>query len=213
MASRGVVPAGGGKVRETGRQGVPDGNIDLDMLAIVDLVGYVRVSSEGQVIDGFGLPTQERAVRAWAKGNGHRVTQWCRDEVVSGTIDAVSRPGLACAVEAISCGSAKGLVVPRLDRLARALTVQEASSTLFWKLGANVYTADTGEVLPDDLDDPMRTAIRQVFGVFAQLDRAMVTQRLRDGRSAKAATSRKAVGAYPYGYRGAGKGRARGCRS
>ncbi len=91
----------------------------------------------------------------------------------------------------------------------RALTVQEATLALFWKLGAKVYAADTGEVLPDDPDDPMRTAIRQVIGVFAQLDRAMVTKRLRDGRASKAATGHKAVGAYPYGYHGEGKGRDR----
>jgi DNA invertase Pin-like site-specific DNA recombinase len=48
-----------------------------------------------------------------------------------------------------------------------------------------------------------------VFGVFAQLDRAMVVKRLRDGRMVKAATGRKAVGAYAYGYRRHGKGRER----
>ena len=175
----------------------------------MDLVGYLRVSSEGQVVDGFGLVSQERAVKAWAKQNGHRVVHWCRDEGVSGTLDASERPGLACVVDAITSGAAKGVVVARLDRLARALTVQEATLALFWKRGAKVYAADTGEVLPDDPDDPMRTAIRQVFGVFAQLDRAMVTKRLRDGRTAKAATGRKAVGAYPFGYRGTGKGRER----
>jgi DNA invertase Pin-like site-specific DNA recombinase len=174
----------------------------------VDLVGYLRVSSDGQ-LDGFGLETQHRAVLRWAKANGHRVVTWCRDEGVSGTTDAGDRPGLVCAVEAITKGLTEGVVVARLDRLARNLTVQEAALALFWKLGARVFAADTGEVLPDDPNDPMRTAIRQVFGVFAQLDRGLVTKRLRDGRLAKASTGRKAVGAYPYGFCGAGRGRHR----
>lgn len=56
-------------------------------------------------------------------------------------------------------------------------------------------------------DDSMRTAMRQVQGVFAQLDRAMITKRLRDGRKAKAAAGKHSVGEYAYGYTGTGKGR------
>jgi DNA invertase Pin-like site-specific DNA recombinase len=41
--------------------------------------------------------------------------------------------------------------------------------------------------MPDDPDDPMRTAMRQMMGVFAQLDRAMVVARMRAGRRAKEA--------------------------
>jgi hypothetical protein len=33
-------------------------------------------------------------------------------------------------------------------------------------------------VLQDDSNDPMRTALRQVVGVFAELDRRMVVKRL-----------------------------------
>ncbi len=174
----------------------------------MQLVGYLRVSSEGQ-LDGFGLDVQERAIRRCARANGDRVTLWCRDEGVSGALEAGERPGLSCVLEAVASGAVAGVVVARLDRLARALTVQEATLALLWRQGAKVFTADGGEVLPDDPDDPMRTAIRQVFGAFAELDRKMVTKRLRDGRNAKAATGRKAVGAYAYGYRGAGKGRER----
>ena len=61
----------------------------------------------------------------------------------------------------------------------------------------------------DDVDDPMRIAMREMAGVFAGLDRRMVVKRLRDGRKAKAAAGRKATGDYAYGYEGAGKGRER----
>jgi DNA invertase Pin-like site-specific DNA recombinase len=47
------------------------------------------------------------------------------------------------------------------------------------------------------------------MGVFAELDRKMVAKRLRDGRVAKAAAGRKAVGDYPFGYAATGKGRER----
>jgi DNA invertase Pin-like site-specific DNA recombinase len=51
--------------------------------------------------------------------------------------------------------------------------------------------------------------MRQVVGVFAELDRRMVVKRLRDGRAAKKATGRKSVGAYAYGTHGEGEGRDR----
>jgi DNA invertase Pin-like site-specific DNA recombinase len=174
----------------------------------VRLIGYLRVSSDAQV-DGYGLASQEQAVSAWAAKHRHDLCRVVTDAGVSGTVDALVRPGLSEALSAIARKEADGLVVARLDRLARALTVQEATLAIVWRTGGEVFTADTGRVLADDPDDPMRTALRQVVGVFAELDRRMVVKRLRDGRAAKSASGRKAVGAYPYGYTGTGKGHQR----
>ena len=159
--------------------------------------------------DGYGLDAQRRTVRAWAEANKHRIVHTCVDEAISGALEATDRPGLACTLDAITTRVADGVVVARLDRLARQLTVQEATLALVWQHGARVFAVDTGEVHRDDPDDPMRTAIRQVMGVFAELDRKMVVKRLRDGRLAKAAAGRKAVGDYPFGYAPTGKGRDR----
>lgn len=173
------------------------------------LVGYVRVSSVGQAVDGFGLDVQTKALRSWVKTNGHRLIGIERDEGVSGATDATDREGLSVALLAVAEGRADGLLIPRLDRLARALTVQEATLAIVWRAGGRVFSADTGEILRDDPDDPMRTALRHVVGVFAELDRRMVVKRLRDGRIAKASTGKKAVGAYAYGTMGSGKGKDR----
>lgn len=174
----------------------------------MQLIGYLRVSSEGQV-DGYGLAAQQEAIERWARSHGHDLSRLVFDAGVSGTIDAVMRPGLSEVLTAIAQRQADGLVVARLDRLARALTVQEATLAIVWRSGAHAFSAETGEVLADDPDDPMRTALRQVVGVFAELDRRMVVKRLKDGRTAKAALGQKAVGAYAYGYRGEGRGRQR----
>lgn len=173
------------------------------------LIGYIRVSGTGQVTDGYGLDVQETAIRAWAKANGHRLLRVVSDEGVSGIKDADDRPGLSECLLAIQEGEAEGLLIPRLDRLARALTVQEATLAVIWRSGGRVFSTDGDEVLQDDPDDPSRTFIRQVMGGIAQLERAMVVKRMRDGRLAKAATGRKSVGAYAYGTHGEGKGRER----
>src|ERR687894_1667659 len=46
----------------------------------------------------------------------------------------------------------------------------------------------------------MHTAMRQMAGVLAELDRPLTIKRLRDGRRAKTAQGGKAVGRYPFGW-------------
>lgn len=150
------------------------------------LAAYLRVSTAGQVRDGLGLPVQERLVRAWAKANGHTITAVYRDEGVSGANGVETREALPLVLAEIRDRRADGVVISSMDRLARMLTVQEAILGKVWQLRGKLYTADGGEVTPDDPDDPMRTAMRQMSGVFAQLDRAMVVKRLRNGRAEKA---------------------------
>jgi DNA invertase Pin-like site-specific DNA recombinase len=171
----------------------------------VRLIAYIRVSTNGQ-LDGYGPDAQRKDIRAWARANGHKIVSEHVDSI-TGKLDAGAREGLTDALEAMA--GADGLVFGRLDRLARELTVQEAILAVIWRDGGRAFAADQGEILRDDPDDPMRTAMRQVQGVFAQLDRAMIAKRLRDGRRVKAAEGRHAVGQYAYGYRGVGKGRQR----
>lgn len=53
--------------------------------------------------------------------------------------------------------------------------------------------------MQDDPDDPMRTALRQIIGVFAQMERGMIAARLRAGRRHK-----HLKGGYAYGAPGSG---------
>lgn len=163
------------------------------------IVAYLRVSTNGQAEHGFGLDVQDAQVKEWATAHGHDVVRVCRDEAVSGAADVVDRPGLACAMGAVPA-DADAVVVARLDRLARSLTIQEAILAAIWRDGGAVYSVDQGEVKQDDPDDPFRTAMRQMAGVFAQLDRAMIVKRLREGRKAKTAAGGHGVGAYPFGH-------------
>lgn len=163
-------------------------------------VAYVRVSTHEQV-DGYGLDVQEREIKACLKGAGFRLVSTHRDEGVSGGLDAEDRPALADALQALTDDDADVLVVAKLDRLARELTVQEAALAHVWRLGKRVWSCDVGEVAEDDPDDPMRTAMRQMVGVFAQLERGMIRARMRSGRRRKAEEGGYVGGAPAYGYR------------
>lgn len=159
------------------------------------LVIYTRVSTVGQ-LDGYGLPAQEKDCRRWnsSPAGGHRIVHVVREEALTGKSTVDEREALMDAMSWITEGKADGILAPNLDRLARELTVQEAILSYVWALGGAVFTADHGEHLEDDESDPMRTAMRQMRGVFGQLERGLIRKRLRDGRNTKAE-----LGGYAYG--------------
>lgn len=167
------------------------------------VVGYVRVSTEKQVEEGFGLDVQARAIRKWVRANRHRLVQIVVEEGVTGTID--DRPGLAEVLGILRDKEAVGVVFPRLDRLARDLIVQESLLAEIWRHGWEVWSATASEAhyLRDDPEDPSRTLIRQVLGAVSQYERAMIRLRLAAGRRRKADTGGYAYGAPPFGYQAA----------
>ncbi len=166
------------------------------------LVAYLRVSTDRQAEEGLGLEVQEHAIRAWAREHGHKITKWARDEGVSGSNGLDARLGLADALNALRSREASGLVVYRLDRLARDLVLQEQLLADVRRMGAELFSTSAAEAgyLTDDPDDPSRKLIRQVLGAVNEYERAMISLRLRSGRRRKADNGGFAYGAPPYGY-------------
>ena len=165
------------------------------------LVAYIRVSTEKQAKEGFGLDAQRSEIRRWAKANDHRVVEWCSDEGISGANGIDTREGLYDALAAIRSRKADAMVITSLDRLARQMTQQEGVLAEVWVNGGRVYSlGDNGEVLEDDPDDPMRTAVRQMRGVFAQLERGLIRQRMTKGKREKSSQGGYIGGAPPFGF-------------
>jgi len=158
---------------------------------------YLRTSSEGQV-DKQGPKVQEDACRAYCELLDVDVVAVLHEAATTGTTD--ERPQFAEALVMVEDDDAEWVVVSSLDRLARTLTVQEGLLARAWSVGATVHAVNIGHVDRDDPDDPMRTAMRQMAGVFAQLDRSMLTKRMMDGRRKKKDLGGKGEGAYPFGY-------------
>ncbi len=151
------------------------------------LVIYTRTSTaNGNGQDSLGA--QEDVCRAWAAAQGHEVVSVFRDEALSGGLPVAERHGLLSALAMLDSAQADGLVVHRLDRLARELHVQEAALAHAWAAGDHVavFEAVAGEVMRDDPDDPMRTFVRQVMGAAAELERRLIRARLQGGRKRKA---------------------------
>lgn len=167
------------------------------------ILAYLRVSTDVQADEGQGLEVQEAAVRGWARDAGHELRAVLREEGVSGAKELDDRPALAEAFALLKDDRAEGLVVYRLDRLARDLIVQETLLAELRKLGAEVFSTAPGEqdYLVDDPDDPSRRLIRQILGAVSEYERSMIALRLRAGRRRKADAGGYAGGAPRFGER------------
>jgi DNA invertase Pin-like site-specific DNA recombinase len=152
------------------------------------LAAYLRVSTAQQAEeDRFGVPRQRHDVEqfiARSKGEHEMVGEYV--EIASGTNGIAGRTAFPEMLTALRDGDIDGVVISDMTRLSRLLTTQEALLASVWASGGRIFTSDGAEVAQDDPDDPMRTAMRQMAGVFAQLERSMISKRLRDGRKAKA---------------------------
>lgn len=167
------------------------------------LAAYLRVSTDWQVEHGAGLDVQRDAIRTWARARGHQVVVWAVDEGLSGSNGLDTRDGLIDALGAVREHLAGGVVVYRLDRLARDLIIQETLLAEIRRMGGQVFSTSAGEsgYLVDDPDDPSRKLIRQVLGAVSEYERAMIALRLRTGRRRKAKRGGYIGGVATYGYR------------
>jgi DNA invertase Pin-like site-specific DNA recombinase len=174
----------------------------------VRLAAYTRTSTVTGA-EGASHGEQEDAIRRWCEGAGHEVVlPVYEDRAISGGRSIEDRPGLAAAIVAVESGEADGLVVSNIDRLARELHVQEAALDRVWRSGGLAFEAMDGEIERDDPDDPQRTFLRQVLGAAAQLERGMISARMRRGRRRKRAAGGYAGGpTVAFGQRVEGEGR------
>ncbi len=148
------------------------------------VIGYVRVSTQEQTAEGFGLEVQRQAIARYCGEHKLHLVTMLADEGQSGSNGLEARQGLAQALGLIETGQAAALVVYRLDRLARDLLVQETVMARMREAGAEVLSVAEPDV---DSDDPTRVLVRHVLGAISQYERALIRGRMMAGKAAKVA--------------------------
>ena len=88
------------------------------------------------------------------------------------------------------------VIVEDASRFARQLVVQEVGIIALIERGVQVLTASGDDLTPTD--DPFKVAMRQIAGVFAQLEKARLVAKLRAARDRKRATRTKVEGRKSY---------------
>lgn len=160
--------------------------------------GYVRVSSQGQV-DGDGFRRQEEEILAYCKANKIELVDVYREEGVSGTTDETERPAFQEMISAILKNGVRTIIVEGLDRLAREYRIQETLLVYLAAKGITLINARTGENVTEAISaDPMKKALIQIQGVFAELEKNLLVKKLRVARKAKAEETGKCEGRKSY---------------
>ena len=160
-------------------------------------VGYCRVSSRGQV-DGDGYERQALAIANYTQQAGLELVSTYHD-TVSGTKGEAERPEFNRMLIDLLSNGCRVVVVERLDRLAREYAVQEALLTYLASKGIALHVAMTGENVTEAMQaDPMRKALVQVQGVFAELEKALLVKKLRQARERKKDAHGKCEGRKGY---------------
>jgi DNA invertase Pin-like site-specific DNA recombinase len=134
---------------------------------------------------------------------------------VSGSNGLETRVALPEALRVLRTGAPDGLIVYRLDRLARDLVLQEQLLAEIRRMGQQVFTTSAGEAafLEDDPADPSRKLIRQILGAVSEYERAMIRLRMQAGRVSRRERGDYAgFGSPPYGWRAERGGRGEGVR-
>lgn len=85
----------------------------------MNLIGYVRVSTEEQARTGLSLGQQTARLTAYCELHGHQlVTGFC-DEGVSASVPLAKRAGGKLMLAYLKANPEAGVLVLRLDRLFR----------------------------------------------------------------------------------------------
>jgi len=156
-------------------------------------VAYLRTSSAANVgADKDSDKRQRDAIAAFARHGGYELVGEYFDAAVSGADPIEGRPGFKALLERVVDNGARIVIVEDASRFARTLMVQEAGIALLVGLGVRVLTS-RGDDLTDS-DDEMRVAMRQIVGVFSQLEKTRLVKKLGKARARKRATGVKVEG-------------------
>jgi DNA invertase Pin-like site-specific DNA recombinase len=167
------------------------------------LHAYLRVSTSEQ-LNGLGLEVQRQACERWAHQNDVGIVNVYTDEGASGTLALEARQGLPKLLSSLAMGEASGILVYRMDRLARDMILQEAILKDLWADGYTVASCSEAEsdmLAGDDKADPARKLIRQIMGAVSEYERSLVVMRMNAGKQLKAAQGGYIGGKAPYGWR------------
>ena len=99
----------------------------------------------------------------------------------------------------VAADRADGILVHRLDRLARDVVLQEQLLAELHRRGKELHSvsASEDENLAHDPEDPTRALVRRILGSVATYERDVIRLRLRAGRARKELAAGTSAAASP----------------
>ncbi len=182
-------------------------------------VGYLRVSTDKQAEEGFGLDVQEKDVVKYAKLNElENLVLFIDDGWTGTTMDRPALNAIISLIERFNEGKTKirlnSFIVPRIDRLGRTLfgTLQfiqdyivcqkDSKNSHINRNKEDISFISVGEKdCRFDKDDPRSKFLFMLFATLPEFDRDMIVQKLQKGRLARIESGKwMGGGNRPFGY-------------
>ena len=162
-------------------------------------IGYVRVSTTGQAVDGVSLDAQRARIEAYCTLNGLTLTAVFVDAGLSGK-RADNRPELQNALAAV-CEASGVLVCYSLSRLARSTKDTIAISERLDKAGADLVS------LSEKIDTTSAAGkmVFRMLAVMAEFERDVISERTTTAMAHKKSQGER-VGEIPFGFQLAADG-------
>jgi DNA invertase Pin-like site-specific DNA recombinase len=159
---------------------------------------YLRVSGKSQ-IDGNGFDRQLEEVERYSNNHDLNITGIYREEAISGTTDETKRPAFQTMISDILKNNIDTIIIEGLDRLAREYRIQEQLIIYLASKKITLISARTEENISEAvMSDPMRKAMVQIQGVFAELEKSLLVKKLRTARESKKEKTGKCEGRKSY---------------
>lgn len=159
---------------------------------------YARVSTADQV-DGFSLAAQLRAIRAHCDAQGWTLTEYTDEGVSASKESAAHRPAFKRLMDDVDARRVDVVIVHKLDRFSRNLTVTLQSLARIDRAGA----AFVSVVEHIDMATPMGRLMLKMMASFAEFYSDNLASEVSKGRAERA---RQGLwnGDLPFGYRSTG---------
>lgn len=155
---------------------------------------YVRISKDRA--DEVSTDVQVKVCRDYARERGWQVVDTYTDRGRSAFKANVKRPAYDRLLDDLEAGAVDTLLVYRLDRMSRSLADFETVWQRIERAGGEFVSVSDGF----DTTTAMGTAMRQIAGVFAQLESGIKSERIRDWHEHRAANGAAPTGPRAFGY-------------
>lgn len=158
-------------------------------------IGYARVSTGKQVMDGVSLDAQRERISGWCAVNGYQLVEIYVDAGMSGA--RVDNRGALQAAVAHACRAQAVLLTYSLSRLARSTKDAIGISDRLRAAGADLVS------LSERLDTTTAAGkmLFRMLAVLAEFERDLISERTTAAMPYKQARGEYTGGAAPYGWR------------
>ena len=170
----------------------------------MNVVGYLRVSTQGQARDGYSLKYQEEEIEACCKEKGWNLIHIFRDEGISGASVKeealeIDRVGLQEMLAHLSSVQIQYVVVLNTSRLWRSDIVKVLIQRELKKYGCDIKSIEQPSYSIHK-KDPNDFLVNGLMELLDQYQRLEIALKLTKGRNKKAKEGGYAGGRATFGY-------------